>query len=201
MRTYADTCVMCLLQGLVAGLRAVVIDRFDGDAQEACDVFGARDAEFDEGIDTQFGGEVLGVGVDAELFFGGQGGVEVFDKGREEGEERLVEMLVELAQGFINEFVGFNEVEHLFGAFGECGTAQCFLVLCHGLDDVGALGHVACNVGISDAVGDGELVVECGELSIECGELGVECGQLGVALLCDEVEFSISLYEYEQDDD
>ena len=32
MRTYADTCVMCLLQGLVAGLRAVVIDRFDGDA-------------------------------------------------------------------------------------------------------------------------------------------------------------------------
>ena len=60
-----------LLQGLVSGLCAVVIYRFDRDAQESCDVFGACDAESYKRIDAQFGGEVLGVGVDAELFFGG----------------------------------------------------------------------------------------------------------------------------------
>ena len=45
------------------------------------------------------------------------------------------------------------------------------------------------------------MIVECGELRVECRELVVEGGELLVALLCDEVEFSISLYEYEEDDD
>ena len=131
------------------------------------DVFGLCDTKFDECINAHFGGEMLFVVAGVELFFGWQVSIEVFDESGEKREEGFVEMLVELVQCFLDELVGFDDVEQLFWVIGECGASQCFLVLRHGLNDVGAFGHVACNVGISDAIGDGELCVECGELCIE----------------------------------
>lgn len=84
------------VDGAVAGLGAVVIDRLGGQAQETGDVVRVGDTEADEGKDTQLGGEMVLLR-DSKTFLGAEQGIEVLHKAGKQGEECLVEMLVKVA--------------------------------------------------------------------------------------------------------
>ena len=147
------------VDGAVAGLCAVVIDRLGGEAQETGDVVRVGDTEADEGKDTQFGGETVLLR-EGKTFLRTEQVVEIFYKVREEGEEGLIEMLVEVAQGMVGRIVLLNGAHQRFGLVGQDEAQQAFVVLVHLFNDVGALCHIACYIGISDTVGVVELGID-----------------------------------------
>ena len=82
--------------GAVANTCLVGIDGVDGVVEHLADLVVVIDSETDECEDTQFGREEF-VALDGQFFPFAQKGVEVADEVREDMQERLVELLVEVS--------------------------------------------------------------------------------------------------------
>ena len=143
--------------GAVANTGLVGIDGVDGVVEHFADLVVVADSETDEREDTQFGREEL-VTLDRQLFSLTQERVEVPDEVREDMQERLVELLVEVPPAVMGVDI-IRDDDEFVGPFFLCFAAYEPLIAFEPRQQVRHAATRGTDILLFDAVGLQQFVV------------------------------------------
>ena len=143
--------------GTITNAGLVGIDGVDGVVEHLADLVVVIDSEPDEREDTQFGREEF-VALDGQFFPFAQKGVEVTDEVREDMQERLVELLVEVSPAVMGVDV-IRDDDEFVGPFLLCFAAYEPLVAFEPRQQVRHAATRGTDVLLFDAVGFYQFVV------------------------------------------
>ena len=143
--------------GTVAHAGLVGIDGVDGVVEHFADLLVVRDTQPDERKDTQFGREEF-VTLDRQFFSFAQERVEIPDEVREDMQERLVELLVEVSPAVMGVDV-IRDDDEFVGPFLLCFAAYEPLVAFEPRQQVRHAATRGTDILLFDAVGFYQFVV------------------------------------------
>ena len=143
--------------GTITNAGLVGIDGVDGVVEHLADLVVVIDSETDEREDTQFGREEF-VALDGQLFSLAQERVEIPDEVREDMQERLVELLVEVSAAVVGVDV-IRDDDEFVGPFLLCFAAYEPLIAFEPRQQVRHAATGGTDVLLFDAVGFYQFVV------------------------------------------